>query len=314
MKNTFTIYIFLCALIVAMYGCNPDCDSVINMNVSIASADAILADRDNQILLKSSPPNFLEGRQVFMDNPSRRAQRVKLDEENTFFDTTLNGLVVTIPESLAQVGDPAIYVDDPDCSSDVLLVQPLQIRTQDFFFFSDLFIVPPIPIVIIPLPAVVPPAGITNAWIAPYERSYCIWFVPEKDEQGKELNELRPYLPGIDDEKKKADPKFMLGSHEFVVCDAVGRHENADKNPVSGFVDQETGMIEIKIDRSSKGLGVERFNGMFVDDDQLPDSDAWRNGFAGCNTQISDDRRVEFMLLTSQNTGAQLLMIKALNL
>ena len=173
---------------------------------------------------------------------------------------------------------------------------------------------PPIPIVIIPLPAVTPPAGITNAWIAPYERSYCIWFVPELDEQGNELNELRPYLPGIDEEMKKNNPDFMLGSHEFVVCDAVGRHENADKNPVSGFVDKENGMIEIKIDRSSKGLGIERFSGLFVDDDQLPDSDEWRNGFAGCNTQMSDERWVEGMLLTSQSTGAQLLMIKALNL
>ncbi len=291
--------------------CNPDCDSATINNISIASADAILAGRENQILLRSAPPNFLEGRQVFIDHPEKGPPD-RLEVES-FFETELQGLIVTIPEEAADVSTPAVWVDDPDCTSDFLLVDPLQIRTQDFFFFSDVFVVPPIPIVVIPTPAIAPPTNITNAWISPYERSYCIWFVPELDEQGNELPELRPYLPGIDDDRKKMDPNFMLGSHEFVVCDAVGRHENADKNPVSGFVDKEAGIIEIKIDRTEKNLGVERFTGLFVDEDQFPNTDQWRNGFAGCGDPISEDARIDFMLLTSETTGHQLLMIKALN-
>ncbi len=296
--------LMIIAVIFAAYGCNPDCDSVINMSVTIASSDAILADRENQILLRSSPPNFLEGRSVFIDGPTRNARRVKIEKENTRFDTTLNGLIVTIPESFSEVGTPSIYVDDPDCSSDVLRVQePLQIRTEDFFFFSDVFVVPPIPIVIIPTPAVAPPANITNAWVTPYSRDYCIWFVPELNGD-VELPELRPW------KKDDVDNGLRKGSHEFVVCDAAESHHTADHNPVSGFVDKEANMIEIKIDRTDKDLGVERFSGMFIDPEQLPDTEEWRHGFAGCGSPVSDIELVDFMLLTSHSTGAQLMMIK----
>ena len=50
---------------------------------------------------------------------------------------------------------------------------------MDFFLASDLYIIPPLPVIIIPTPNPEPPINITNAWITPYRDNYCIWIVPD---------------------------------------------------------------------------------------------------------------------------------------
>ncbi len=294
-------------------GCNPDCNSASTQNINIASGMAIKAGRDNQVLLRSQPASFVKDREVFMDDPIKGfPNRVKLDAN---FTPELGGVIVDIPESMSMVSTPALYVDDPDCSSDVILVNTLPIRNDEFFFFSDNFIVPPAPIIIIPGAAVPPPINIENAWITPYERGYCIWFVPERDENDNESSVLRPYRPGIDEMDVAAGKIDLIGSREFVVCGSSGVHNNADKNPVSGYVDRESGEIEITIDRRERGLGEERFSGQFITPENIPDGAEWRNGTDVANGDLcsisSTDVKEDFMLLTSQKTGQQVLMIKA---
>lgn len=298
-----TLVTFIILSVITFLSCNPDCNTSSNGNISIDSAPAILAGRENQILLRSIPANFLRGRSVFIDNPI--AGPPALLQVESEFQPMLDGLVVTIPEDLAMISTPNIYVDDPDCSSNVLVVDPLLVRSEEFFYTSDAFVVPPIPLVIVPAPAVTPPVAVTNAWITPYDRAYCLWFVPFKDAQGNEMKQLKVY----DLEAKDHHPgSEASGSREFVVCGTEPVRTITHINPVSGVIDKEANFIEITIDRSHKGAGTETFTGMFVEPVSVPDSDEWRNG-GGCAPNMV--RRENFMLLTSTRTGQQILLIKA---
>ncbi|MBK8501700.1 MAG: hypothetical protein IPL46_05550 [Saprospiraceae bacterium] len=298
-KPLITVALFL---VLGLFSCNPDCNTSSNGNISIDSAPAILAGRENQILLRSIPANFLRGRQVFIDNEIPNGPPLQVDAT---FEPMLDGLIVTIPEDIAAVRTPNVYVDDPDCSANLLVVDPLLIRSEEFFFTSDAFIVPPIPIIIVPAPAVTPPISITNAWLTPYDRDYCMWFVPVKDANDKETSQLRVFKPGI-------EPDFgndkTSGSREFIApCADPSNRLNRHLNPISGVIDKAANFIEIQVDRTSKGLGIETFTGRFIEPVSIPDNGDWRNGGA---CKRGETVKSEFMLLTSQKTGQQLLLIK----
>ena len=257
--------------------------------------------------MRSNPVGFLADRNVFIDNPLGDGEKIMLESE--FHEGF--GLTAVLPPEAPE--NTSVFVEDPDCSNEFLFVNPLLVANEDFFIASDLFVVPPIPVIIIPNQTVTINIDITNAWITPYERSYCIWFVPELDTDGNELKALRPYLPGKDEESVAMGDFDKLGSHEFLVCDENTRlsNINADKNPVTGFVDKNApggGVVRIRIDRSAKGLGFENFSGFFIDPEgQLPD-ESWKLG-GGCVEGGST--RETFMLLTSESTGQQILMIQA---
>ncbi|NND34154.1 MAG: hypothetical protein HKN76_16320 [Saprospiraceae bacterium] len=300
LKNTLLVLMVIgSALIIS---CNPDCDSATNGNISIDSGSAILEGRENEVLLRSNPPNFLRGRKVFIDDPI--AGPPELMEVSADFNQELDGLIVTIPEEAALVSTPNMYVDDPDCSSNVLFVDPLSIRSEEFFFTSDAFVVPPVPIIIIPAPAVTPPVAVTNAWVTPYDRAYCIWFVPLKDGT-EESSQLRVFDP---ETEEIFGPPESTGSREFIVCDQAAKRSKSHGNPVSGIIDKEANFIQIQIDRTRNGAGVEQFTGMFIEPENIPDSDEWRNG-GGCAPNTK--RKTEFMLLTSLSTGQQIMLVKA---
>ena len=299
-KTIFALIVFSSAMLLS---CNPDCDSSTGGNISIDSGSVILEGRENEVLLKSTPANFLRGRKVFIDDPI--AGPPELMEVSSEFNPDLDGLIVTIPEEAAAVSTPNMYVDDPDCSSNVLFVDPLSIRSEEFFFTSDAFVVPPVPIIIIPAPAVTPPVAVTNAWVTPYDRAYCIWFVPLKDENGGESPQLQVFDPETED---VFGPPGITGSREFIVCDQAPKRDKSHGNPVSGIIDKEANFIQIQIDRTRKGAGIEEFTGMFIEPMNIPDNDAWRNG-GGC--KANENRKTEFMLLTSLSTGQQLMMVKA---
>ena len=296
---------FLMIALWSLQSCNPRCESSSQANLKMEPSIVLPG---SEFLISSTPANFLEGRSVFIDDPAGTGSKLKLP---TVFTSELRGVIATLPAQASQ--SSAIYVEDPDCSGDFIYVNDLRVENEDFFFSSDLFVVPPLPIVIIPAPPPAPPVNITNAWITPYRRSYCIWFVPQFDENHKELKELRP-LREDDEQVIPEDPvthRPKKGSHEFVVCEGTAqRHVFANVNPVSGIIDRENNRIEIRIDRTSKGLGIEHFTGMFIEPGtQIPNTPEWRNGGAcGNNDVVKED----FMLLTSSSTGQQLLMIKAL--
>ncbi len=297
-----TLLSFVVILTITLLSCNPDCNTTSNGNISIDSSPAILEGRENQILLRSIPANFLRGRKVFIDDPTPNAPPLQVEAQ---YEPMLEGLIVTIPEEVAMVSTPNVYVDDPDCSSNVLVVDPLLVRSEEFFFTSDAFVAPPIPLVIIPAPAVTPPVAVTNAWVTPYDRAYCIWFVPHKDAQGNELTQLKVYDLEAGDHHPASEAS---GSREFVVCGTEPVRTIAHINPISGVVDKPANFIEITIDRTRKGAGTETFTGMFIEPVSVPDSDDWRNA-GGCAPNTI--RRVNFMLLTSKSTGQQILLVKA---
>lgn len=308
-KYIFTLIIFS-GLGFGLFSCNPDCNTSSNGNISIDSGPAVLAGRENQILLRSIPANFLRGREVFIDNPIPSGPPLEVDAA---FEPMLDGLIVTIPEEASSISTPNVYIDDPDCSSNLLAVDPLQIRSEEFFFTNDAFIVPPIPLIIIPAPAVTPPINVTNAWLTPYDRDYCIWFVPNRDEDGQELNQLRVFDP--DTEEIFGSPN-NTGSREFIApCagEAVfAKRDHQHGNPVSGVIDKESNFIQIQIDRTRKGLGVETFTGKFIEPVSLPDDPEWR--VTGPCANRSANETGAFMLLTSQSTGQQLLLIHGVDL
>lgn len=309
MKNNHYLILAIITFAMGLISCNPDCNTSSNGNISIDSGSAILAGRPNQILLRSIPANFLRGREVYIDNPIPTAPPLQVDAS---FEPTLDGLIVTIPEESSMISTPNVYVDDPDCSSNLLVVDPLQIRSEEFFFTNDAFLVPPIPLIIIPAPAITPPINVTNAWLTPYDRDYCIWFVPNRDENGKEEKQLRVFKP---EEESIFGSPDKTGSREFIApCasdEEITARNNQHGNPVSGIIDKEANFIQIQIDRTRKGLGVETFTGMFIELDELPDDPEWRVT-GPCGNRSKNTGAV--MLLTSQSTGQQLLLIHGVDL
>lgn len=304
MKSKFLPLFLLTVSLPVFQACNPDCETVRNTNV-IMEPKAILPG--SEVLLRANPPEFLLDRNIFIDDPAGGGTPKQIEAPR--FEELLQGFVLKLPEEAS--ANTRVYMEDPDCGGLIPIDEPLQIKDEDFFYFSDQFIVPPTPFIFIPVPAVAPPAAITNAWITPYRRSYCIWFVPQMEMlPNGTLVEKKELRPRKEDDLQNGFPLF--GSHEFVVCGSIGepeRHLNANVNPVSGYVDKENNDIMIRIDRTSKGLGSEVFTGRFIDiGDQIPDTPDWRFGgsCAARNREAGD-----FMLLTSQTTGQQLLMIKA---
>lgn len=303
MKNHINTLIVIVLVSFGLTSCNPDCNTSSNGNISIDSGSALLAGRENQILLRSIPANFLRGREVFIDNPLPSAPPLQVDAA---FEPMLDGLIVTIPEDAAMVSTPNVYVDDPDCSSNLLAVNPLQIRSEEFFFTNDAFIVPPVPLIIIPAPAVTPPINVTNAWLTPYDRDYCIWFVPLL-ENGEETKQLQVFDPETED---VFGAPGLTGSREFIApCagdEVIKTRDNQHGNPVSGVIDKEDNFIQIQIDRTRKGLGIETFTGIFIEPVNVPVDPEWRVT-GPCGNR--GEEKGAFMLLTSQSTGQQLLLI-----
>src|SRR5690606_18678305 len=161
---------------------------------------------------RSIPANFLRGRKVFIDDPTPNAPPMQVEAT---YQPMLVGLIMTIPEVVAMVSTPNDYDDDTDCSLYVLVVDAIMVSYAEYIFTIDAFVAPPIPLVIIPSPAVTPPVAVTNAWVTPYDRAYCIWFVPHKDAQGNELTQLKVYDLEAGDHHPASEAS---GSREFVVC------------------------------------------------------------------------------------------------
>ena len=290
-RTIHCILLLIIPCLFLMLACNPTCDTTAASNISIEPA-AVLPG--SQVKIRSVPANYVKDRKVFIDESASSSRKKEIP---TYFSEEHGALVAQVPNDA--LGSVPLYLEDPDCSGSFIYINPLQIENEGFFAANDLFIVPPIPIIIIPTPVVNLNINVTNAWITPYQRSYCIWFVPELDDDGNEKSELRPLLP--DDQEQFG----MKGSHEFVVCGEAQRHANANVNPVSGFIDKKNGIIRIQIDRTTKGLGVEHFSGTFIKSDNLP-PEYLSGGICEGNLKESPD----FMLLTSSKTGQQLLLVQ----
>lgn len=302
------LYCSLLSIFALLCACNPECENITDHQVVIANGmDRPLMEQE--ILLKANPPNFLEDRRVFYSR-SNTSNRIEFKDEQKNYVKDLGGLVVTLPGDL-EAGNVPFFVEDPDCTGDFIRVGGLQLAPLEELYLTGALVTPPIPLVIVPNIPPPPPVNVTNAWIAPYDPNYCIWFVPERDADCNELKELRSYSVA-DEATIAADPTFLRGSRELLTgCASQPERANTQLNPIRGTIDKVAGKVNIQIDRTSKGLGVENFVGEFISADDLPDTPAWRNkgNLVSCTpggTAVAEN----YMLLTSVQTGQQLVLLR----
>lgn len=322
MRTLFTTLSVLLLACFCFQACNPNCESISASNIAIDNS-VLLKDQENQIFLRSVPTNFLLGRSVYIDE----AGTFNKKKVESIFTNELGGLIATIPK--LNESKPAVYVEDPDCRGDFLYVNALQIEGKDFFLNSNIYIIPPLPFIHIPVPQT--PSldlNITNAWVTPNERNYCIWFVPEErcyiEEGGQKIEiecEAQQDNPAIKKETLKtlregtADMQGVrgpiAGSRElYIACaDDRDRNPNAEWNPVRGTVDKENNTIFITIDRRHRGLGEEHLKGFFITKEQLPAS--YVEQYLGNGGICNGEKDLKhFMYLRSEETGRQLIVAR----
>ena len=167
---------------------------------------------------------------------------------------------------------------------------------------NPFFITPIPPLIILPSPPLAPPPAVVNAWFSPQNRDYCIWFVPTMDTLADgtiiEYPALRP--GSLDGGGPPASGSLELSAN----CDGDAGNRLYHRNSVSGIVDREANLIRISIDRTSKGLGIEDFEGQFIDPNNMPDEEYYEGGACEANGSIKPN----IMYLRSLQTGRQLIL------
>lgn len=76
-------------------------------------------------------------------------------------------------------------------------------------------------------------------------------------------------------------------------------------NPITGIFDKENNTISIRIDRTSKNLGFEDFEGFFMDPNAIPAGTDYNTGGI---CQSDGQAKPRLMYLVSQVMGRQLIM------
>lgn len=303
MKNALLVLLSLVFAAGLFQACNPDCESL-SSGVFTLEPEAVLPG--TEVVLRSEPSDLLVGRRVVIEDPSGNGKFIDVESN---FSQELDGVIARMPDEA--FGDTRIFIEDPDCTGSFIFVDPLQVESEEFFLNSDRFIVPPIPLIIIPAPAVQPPVNIVNAWVSPHDRAYCIWFVPEFDASCNEKTVLRPLRPDDASRPLTCPNDKPIGSRELNTPKGTGAcvtkfRPFIEQNPVSGIVDKTNNIIRIVIDRSQYGLPNEVLSGIFVAPEQLPSGDFRKGGVCS----LTPNENKAFMLLTSQTTGQQLVMVK----
>jgi hypothetical protein len=264
-------------LSVALFSCNPDCDSVFGLRITTAATEA-----GNEVLITAQPPSSLQGRRVFIENK---------EVETRFADNM--GLVVAVPEGLSGAVD--VRVEDPDCADFVSL--NLDVQDASFFQNNPQFVFPTIPEIIIPTVQAPFPPSIENAWLNVENIDYCIWIVLLTDSlTGDCIRVLDSELSFEQSTCYKDNPNKSLLYKQ---------------NHISGYLDLD-GNIFMTIHRPG---GDENLTGRLVSLDDVPDKyKEWSfNAPADCDPGLPPGaapvpERNHMMLLTSKSNGNQLLI------
>jgi len=271
--------------------CNPDCDNI--TGVYFADYPHI---EEGEILITASNLNNLQNKSVFFDE--------KLAEVSRFEAGV--GLIVKLP--IGVTGENVnLRIQDIDCAD--FVSTSLKVQPESFFIGNEDYIPPAPPLIIIPIPNPPLPPSINNAWISPNNTDYCIWFA---------VNPV-PNSPGnfIITPTQRPDPitgalrKSEELSVEQAPCALPPSPETNlyHKNPVYGMMNTNDNKIQFWIDRTSKNLGIEEFEGQFIDingtpynTDDTPDCGTWNK------------TKVYMMMVTSKQTKRSLLLYQQLPL
>jgi hypothetical protein len=301
MKNLLKFVSLLFLLSAMVISCNPECETLISSNIQAPMGPYA---EDTQIAISAAPPEILEGRTIHLsarDNNNRNSM-VQLISR---FETQLGALVVDIPVGVTS--NATLLIDDPDCSGQMIPIgNPTEVVDPAFFVDNPLFVTPIPPIIIIPTPPVVVPTNVVNAWFSPNNRDYCIWFNPVildtlPDGTVVEGTALIPAGSPSGIGPKNGSVELAAGCSGNLARTDRFYHDN----PVSGIVDKENNFIRIRIDRTSKGLGIEAYEGEFISPDKVPVAYT-EGGICASN----GDEEPFFMFLTSTTTGRQLILFR----
>lgn len=295
--KAYCLYLFTLSVLFFLYGCNPDCTT---LNILNAGIDSNFKTPGSEVLITAQPPSTLELRTVFAQ-PTGAAADQGLPLESRFVDKL--GIIATLPADL--MGDYDLYVEDPDCGGRLYLSN-LSVVAPSFFFKNPNFVTPIPPQIIVPNLPVIPPVDVVNAWFSPDDQEYCIWFTPDSimttDSQGRTLKVESTRLVKGD---FAAFPSQLSSLELSAGCNDLKDDDLFHGHSVSGIIDKHNNVINIQIDRSLIGLGIERFTGQFINKEDLPER--YHKGSPCGDNDVS---QTDYMLLTSQTTGKQLVMFR----
>lgn len=270
--------------------CSPDCE-----NITGVSYDNYPYLEEGEILIKASNINALQNKNVFFDEVRATEAR---------FEPGL-GLIVKMPKGVT--GENVnLRIQDVDCAD--FVSSSLNVQPESFFIGNSNYIPPAPPQIIIPIPNPPLPPNINNAWISPNNRDYCVWFVVDAVPGSPGNFIITPI-----ERPNPANPSVMIRSQELSVEQQVCKLPPSDetnlyhKNPVYGMISTNDNKIQFWIDRSSKNLGIEEFEGYFIDINK-----------AGYNTPDTPDcgtwgkTKLHMMMVTSKQTKRTLLLYQQL--
>ena len=301
MKGIITPIRLLVLVAVGFISCNPDCESLLTTNIDVPPGPYA---EGTQLAITANPAEILDGREIHLSYRSNNA--VQSDRLPSIFRGDIGALVVDIPFGINP--EASLLIDDPDCSGQLIpLGSQTEIVDPAFFLDNPLFVTPTPPVIILPSPPPPTITNIVNAWFSPNDRQYCIWFNPVQDTlPNGDIVGLPQLLPA----GSPGGQGPRNGSVELA-AGCSGRQDPNNKiyhdNPVSGIADVENNYIRIRVDRTSKGLGYEEFEGRFIGAENMP-SEFISGG--GCSP--NDVPEQFFMLLTSVQTGRQLVLFHVL--
>jgi hypothetical protein len=290
------------------YVCDPLANIVADITPNIRKAG-----KGEQILISTTPASFLADRDVFIQREING--EIVLDENNplaSIYSAAAGGRIATLPNNAA--GNAEVFIRDEQCGG---FVPVSRVRVADQEFIDNnlsLFITPTPPNIVIPPVSIPAPTNIVNTWFSPDDRAYCIWFLPELVKRPGEncYVEQATLLPGVTRPSGVfTDLSRMdeVGSWELRVggCpDQEARNDSWVANPVSGVINQETGVVNISIDRTSKGLPVEFYEGRIVSPSELPEY-AQNGGLCFPDDNIKPEA---IMILKSKTTGHQMILFR----
>lgn len=281
---------YLAVIGFSLLTCNPNCENI--TGVYFSEHPYI---EEGEILIKASNPNTLQDRNVFFNEIRATESRFEPDL----------GLIVKMPPNV-KGENVNLRIQDIDCADFVTF--NLNVQSESFFIGNPDFIPPAPPLIIIPIPNPPLPPSINNAWISPNNTDYCIWFA---------VNPV-PNSPGsfIITPTDRPDPvtgvmrKSLELSVEQAPCGLAPRPETSlyHQNPVYGMMNTNDNKIQFWIDRSSKGLGIEEFEGQFIDINQTPYND---ENTPDCGTW--GKTKLHMMMVTSKQTNRSLLLYQQLS-
>lgn len=274
--------------------CTPDCSTPLTSNIVLPPGPF---QANTEIAITANPTSLIQEREFHLS--VRKNNQIEISLLDSRFEKALDAAILMMPEEVHSSAN--ILMSDPDCTGNLVPIgASTSIQSKSFFVDNPFFITPAPPLIVIPSSPPSIPGNIVNDWFSPNNRRYCIWFKPELDDNGNELNTIKKGFFDADGNRK--------GSWELAAgCDNIeGTGELNHLNPITGIVDKENNLISIRIDRTSKNLGFEDFEGFFVDPNQMPAGTDYNIG--GICNAVNGRSMPKLMYLVSQTTRRQLLL------